>query len=109
MTPRFWAILCTAVAFYIGSAYAVGFVKIYRLTAKIRAIEAQIAAVEAENEGLRRQLEYINSDAYIEAVARSELGLVRPGETAVVLVKPDAPADPVATRRGTQGVAPPTY
>lgn len=99
LTPRFWTLLVLAGVLYIGTAYAVGFVKIHQLALEIRSIEAELAVVEAQNEELRQRLEYMNSDEYIESVARSELGLVRPGETAVVVVTSNAGEDPIATER----------
>ena len=65
----------------------------YRLTEERRAVEAEIAVLQtqqAELEGLRA---YLASDEYIEAVARSRFGLVRPGEIAVAIdaPEPDAP------------------
>nr|ADI17973.1 hypothetical protein [uncultured Chloroflexi bacterium HF0200_09I09] len=59
-----------------------------RLSEERRDVEAEIAvllAQQAELEGLRS---YLGSDEYIEAIARSRFGLVRPGETAVLV---DAP------------------
>lgn len=103
LAPRFWALLAAVVIIYVGSAYAVGFLKIHALHRQIAEAEQTLARIEAENERLRRELEYINSDEYIEAIARQQLGLVYPGETAVVLVKTDADADPVATQRLSSG------
>ena len=57
----------------------------YHLSEERRALEREVYELEAqiaELEGLR---EYIASDEYVEAVARSRFGLVRPGETAVVV------------------------
>lgn len=53
------------------------------------AIEAEIAAVEAENADLRRELAYLGSEAYISAEARrlSNLGAV--GEQ-VLIIPPGA-------------------
>ena len=61
----------------------------HRLQLQERALRAEIAELQvqhAELEGLSR---YIESDEYIETLARTRFGLVRPGETAVEV---DAPA-----------------
>ncbi len=50
----------------------------------------------AELKGLR---EYLSSDEYLEAVARTQFGLVRPGETAVSV---DAPTAPLPERKPGQ-------
>lgn len=110
LAPRFWALLGTLLVIYVGSAYAVGFLKIHGLHRQIAEAEKTLAQIEAENERLRQELEYMNSDEYIEAIARQQLGLVYPGETAVVLVKTDADADPIATERLSSGrTAVPAY
>ena len=57
----------------------------FRLAEQRREVERDIAELQgqiAELEGLR---EYLASDEYVEAVARSRFGLVRPGETVVVV------------------------
>ncbi len=53
------------------------------------AIEAQIAAVEAENAQLQRELEYLRSDAYVSAEARRLANLGLPGEQ-VLIIPPGA-------------------
>jgi cell division protein FtsB len=46
----------------------------------------QLAAVQDENAGLREQIRRLQSDPdAIEAVAREELGLIRPGELLVIV------------------------
>ena len=55
------------------------------------AIEAEIAAIEAENAELRRELEYLRSDAYISAEARRLANLGAPGEQ-VLIIPPGAEA-----------------
>ncbi|HRC62872.1 MAG: septum formation initiator family protein [Dehalococcoidia bacterium] len=67
----------------------------YRLHDERRTLAQQVEVLrkqKAELEGLR---EYLASDEYVESVARSQFGLVRPGETAVVV---DSPAEPAPTR-----------
>ena len=60
------------------------------------AIEAQIAAVEAENVELQAELDYLRSEAYISAEARRLANLGAPGEQ-VLIIPPGAeeplPAD----------------
>ncbi len=58
---------------------------------QMAAIEAEIAAVEAENAGLRRELEYLQSDAYVSAEARRLADIGAPGEQ-VLIIPPGAEA-----------------
>ena len=55
------------------------------------AIEAEIAAVEAENAQLRQDLSYLQSDAYISAEARRLANLGEPGDQ-VLIIPPGAEA-----------------
>src|SRR5688572_26198554 len=54
-------------------------------------IEAQIAAVEAENAQLERELAYLRSDAYVSAEARRLANLGTPGDQ-VLIIPPGAEA-----------------
>lgn len=55
------------------------------------AIRAEIAAVEAQNAELRRELDYLRSPAYISAEARRLANLGLPGEL-VLIIPPGAEA-----------------
>ena len=69
----------------------------HRLAEQQREVEQQVADLQqqiAELEGLR---EYLASDEYIEAVGRSRFGLVRPGETAVIVEDRTTDSVPLGT------------
>lgn len=51
-------------------------------------VRQEVAALESRNGELQRQLQYLRSNEYIERIAREELDLVKPGETAIVIVTP---------------------
>jgi cell division protein FtsL len=48
-------------------------------------LRAREATLKAENERLRQEQSLLQSDAYIEKVAREDLGLVKPGETPYIM------------------------
>jgi cell division protein FtsB len=58
---------------------------------QVEAIEAEIAAMEADNAALRRELEYLQSDAYVSSEARRLANLGAPGEQ-VLIIPPGAEA-----------------
>lgn len=58
-------------------------------------VRAQIEQTLAENEALRRQLDYLRSDAYVSAEARRLFNLGRPGEQ-VLIIPPGAATPPIA-------------
>ena len=51
----------------------------------------EIAGLQQRYDRLEALREYLDSDEYIEAVAREQLGLVNEGETSIVVI-PAAPA-----------------
>jgi cell division protein FtsB len=57
-------------------------------------IEAQIAAVEAENAELQRELQYLRSEAYVSAEARRLTNLGASGEQ--VLIIPPGAEEPLS-------------
>ncbi len=69
----------------------------YRLSSDEAEIRRDIAELDEQRAQLVAVHDYLKSDEYVEYVARSVLGLVRPGETLVIVssTAPDAP--PTAT------------
>ena len=71
------------------------------------AIRAEIAAMEAHNEALRQQLEYLQSNGFLSAEARRLLNLGLPGEH-VLIIPPGAEAAlPPAARETPASAKPP--
>lgn len=74
---------------YLSYGYADGFIKMIQLQRSIHQVRQQTAAYQVRNQQLREELARLESDAYIEQVARRELGLVMPGEQSYVIVTED--------------------
>lgn len=89
LTPRFWLMIFILFLVYMAGSYAAGFVQIWRMQNQIAEIKAEITAAESRNDELKDELSYLQSDEYVEKVAREELGLVKPGETAIIVTSPD--------------------
>jgi cell division protein FtsB len=66
-----------------------------QLRAEEKTVQQQIVELQRQHEELLAIREYLHSDEYIEGVARRILGLVRPGETLVVVTSSEASAGPV--------------
>lgn len=91
VTPRFfWMLPAMVLGVYLLYGYVDGFRKMTHLQRSIRDVQQQAAVLETRNEQLRRELARLESDEYIEMVARRELGLVMPGERAYVVVTEEA-------------------
>jgi cell division protein FtsB len=71
----------------------------YRLHDDRRTLTYEVEALRRQRAELRGLREYLASDEYIEAMARTQFGLVRPGETAVLV---DAPGSARPERRPGQ-------
>lgn len=79
--------------------------QLYHEESSIHADQAKLAAGTAETNTLTTRLQQLQDPNAIEALARAELGYVRPGETSYFVVQPPAgtrgqPAAPPATKQG---------
>jgi len=92
LTPR--RILIVAAIFivlYFSLLIASNWLTRVQLQREEQALRVEITALEWRATRLQSVRAYMQSDAFIEAVAR-ENGLVRPGETAVIQVGPETSA-----------------
>lgn len=78
---------CAALILAFGSAYWDG----YQLRRGAAGLARERDELRLQNAQLREEIRLLNTPEHIERLAREQLGLVRPGEIAVILVKP-APA-----------------
>lgn len=84
--------VATAGLFALSSGQAA--LRLYHLSRQLAELEHQREALLAENRRLREEIRRLHDPAYVERLAREELGLVRPGEIAVVLVPEPTPTPP---------------
>jgi len=68
----------------------------FRLRESERALFAEVQTLRQQHAELEGLAAYLESDEYVEAFARQQFGLVKPGETLVLV---DAPTTSGATRR----------
>lgn len=78
--PRFYGfilvimLLCFLVSFIVSQA------QYSRVSSRLSSLNAERSALTTRVNELTQRLEYVRSDAYVERVARDELGLIRSGE-----------------------------
>lgn len=65
--------------------------------------ESRLAALNRTNAELAGRLARFNDPAYLEKLAREQLGVVRPGETSYVVVPASAPARPASASKASPG------
>jgi cell division protein FtsL len=63
----------------------------YRLNREADALRTEILDLRADNIQLQHQIEQARTDTAIEAIARQQLGLIKPGDHPLVLVSRAAP------------------
>lgn len=61
---------------------------------EVEAARAEVTRIEAENVRLEQRVEDLQAPFEVERIAREQLGYVRPGEEAFVVMEPEA--DPAA-------------
>jgi cell division protein FtsL len=80
------------VVYFLASG-AANIVRSRQLNEQEGQLQAEIDDLETRYNRLVALEQYLDSDEYIEAIAREQLGLVRPGETAFIAI----PAEPTPT------------
>ncbi|MGQ9512525.1 FtsB family cell division protein [Thermodesulfitimonas sp.] len=61
------------------------FSRLYALESSVRQAERELKEVRARNAALWERVRLLQSDAYVESLAREKFGLVKPGEVPVVV------------------------
>lgn len=92
--PR-WVVVGTAatVLAILTVVFGSTFVQVYRLEREAARMEQLKRDLEAQNAQLREEIKLLHTPQYIERLAREQLGLVKPGEIALLIVQ--TPPDPV--------------
>jgi cell division protein FtsB/cell division protein DivIC len=71
---------------YISFSLGSRFDQLYAMQRNLDAMQTEIKDLHNKNAGLYEQLERLQSNDYIEQVAREKLGLVKPGEARIVTI-----------------------
>ena len=99
VTPRFFLFLFGLLCLWITIGFANRYIHIVFLQGKIVRLEREIAATTSRNEAIRQQIQDMQSDVYIEKIAREKLGLIKPGETVYIPMRSAAPDDPLDVQK----------
>ena len=93
-----------AVIGYLAFSTVTGMARDYRLRNDEAQVQRDIAQLDQDHDQLVAVRDYLNSDEYVEYIARRVLGLVKPGETLVIVSGPKP--DPTATPAEGAGSTP---
>jgi cell division protein FtsB len=77
------------------------------LVADAEALQDEVIQARTENQRLQTAIALARTDQSIESVAREELGLIKPGDTPVILLAPTATATPRPVARDATPVTRP--
>lgn len=103
MSRRRLAVLATIMVFLLGVMLVglVPFKQILNQRDAVAAAEDRLSQLQEENERLTGQVQALETPIEIERRAREDFGLVRPGETAYIVMPVDPPGEPTETSEST--------
>ncbi len=74
----------------VAVAFGSSFLQVYRLKREAARLLMQKQNLIAQNAQLREEIKLLHTPGHIERIAREQLGLVKPGEVALLIVRPQA-------------------
>ena len=88
--PRIILVAAAVVVGYLVFTTVVTSLKSHGLAHDENAVRQEIVDLQRQRDELVSVREYLSSDEYVESVARRVLGMVKPGETRVIVTSPEA-------------------
>lgn len=82
--PRFWAFVIAVTLLVFGTSLGVLQHRYTQVNRQLREVRAYRDQLRAQADTLSEALDYAQTDAYVERVARDELGMIMPGEVRYV-------------------------
>lgn len=82
--PRFWVLMMAALLVVFGCLYMTQGNYMERQAQRIAQLEGERTQALYVNSALQRQIDFTNTDEYVERVAHESLGLLRENETRYV-------------------------
>ncbi|MSQ14675.1 MAG: septum formation initiator family protein [Dehalococcoidia bacterium] len=82
----FYLVLAFTVFLYLMFSIGTRTIQLYSLQDKSGKMKGEISSLEQEHKRLTKYKEVVLSDAYVEKIAREELGMTREGEKAVIIL-----------------------
>ena len=86
MTPRGALLALLLLGVLFSSAYPIR--RYFAVKSSIAQLKRQDHALDLKQQQLTQQKAYLQTDAAVEAIARADLNMVRPGEVAFALIEP---------------------
>lgn len=90
--PRWVKILAALIVLAaVFPLFTIRYLDVYRLNREAARLEVLKRSLRQQNAVLREEIKLLHTPAYVEKLAREQLGLVKPDEIAVLIVRPPAP------------------
>lgn len=80
IAPRFYVFLIAVMLIVFGVSFAVSYGRLQSEIDQLNAAKAEQDALTAEIAALKQEYTDIQTDEYVERIARDELGMLYPGE-----------------------------
>ncbi len=94
---QFIAIVVITISLFLVVDFARRTAATYKIKNEAIRLEEEVAAARDRHQALNARLSYVQSDAYVEEIARTQLKWAQPGETVVVVMAtPQATSSPSA-------------
>ncbi|MEK7102679.1 MAG: septum formation initiator family protein [Patescibacteria group bacterium] len=84
-TSRFFLLGAFVVAAIIAVSFGRAYYRDYEIRQQIRGLQAKVDELERKKLESLNLLGYVKSEAYVEDVARTQLGLKKPGERVIIV------------------------
>ncbi|NLM45555.1 MAG: septum formation initiator family protein [Firmicutes bacterium] len=88
---RLFSLFVLLAVLYFSVLFVGQYFKLLRYRQSLAEINAEIEAARATNAEMRAEIERLHSPAYLEQIAREELGMVRDGELLFYFREEDSP------------------
>ena len=82
--PRFWVMLSLTAALVFSVSFLVTRARLDAQVARVQERTAERDQIVREIGELEKEIEFVQTDEYVERAARDELGLIMPGEVRFV-------------------------
>lgn len=104
LAPIIACLLLAALAFTVSGVFP--FRQLFQQQRQVEATRERLQQLVEENQTLSAEVDALQTDVEVERIAREQYGLVRPGESAYVVIVPEsaaAEAQPAAVELEEQG------
>lgn len=74
---------------YLVASITMQFKKLYAMQTEMKEVQKKVTELQGKNFQMSEQLKLVQSDQYIEQIAREKLGLVKSGESRIITTQTD--------------------